>query len=99
MKIDKSPINENRSDQVSGTTHSAPAAGSSARIQTGVAGTSADKVELAGGQSLLAKAKEASPIVEAERMSRLSALMADGSYEPDPQVVSEALVQESEDRG
>lgn len=99
MKIDKSPINENRSEQVNGTTQNPPATGTGARIATGVAGTSADKVELAGGQSLLAKAKEASPIVEAERMSRLSALMADGSYEPDPQLVSEALVQESEDRG
>ncbi len=99
MKIDKGPINENRSEQLSGATQSQSVAGAGNRFAAEAAGGSSDKIELAGGQSLLAKAKEASPLVETERMSRLSALMADGSYEPDPQVVSEGLIQETEELG
>jgi anti-sigma28 factor (negative regulator of flagellin synthesis) len=99
VKIDKGPINENRSEQLSGATQNQSAAGASSRLAADAAGTSVDKIELAGGHSLLARAKEASPLVEAERMSRLSALMADGSYEPDPQIVSEGLIQETEELG
>lgn len=99
VKIEQSPIQENRAEQLTGAAQNPVGLGAGNRAAIETVGASGDKIELAGGQSLLTKAKEAGPMVDAKRLSQLTALIADGSYEPDPQHVSEGLLQETEEGG
>lgn len=99
MKVENGPVQNTNSGKVQTLT----SAGKSLTPRTdgGVesAGSLEDQISVGGQQQLLAKARAAGSIASPERLQQLSELVASGEYEPDPEVVSDALIKDLEQGG
>ncbi|WP_321470712.1 hypothetical protein [uncultured Paludibaculum sp.] len=99
MKVENGPLQNSSSGKVQTLTSTGKSL--TARTGSGVesTGSAIDQISVGGQQQLLAKAREAGSIASPERLQQLSELVASGQYSPDPEAVSEALINDLEQGG
>jgi len=99
MKVENGPLQNTSSGKVQTLTSSGKSL--TGRTETGVESTGSlvDQINVGGQQVLLAKAREAGPMASPARLQELSELVASGKYSPDPEAVSESIINDLEQGG
>ncbi|MBN9663367.1 MAG: flagellar biosynthesis anti-sigma factor FlgM [Acidobacteria bacterium] len=99
MKVENRQIQNTSSGKVQTLTSSGKSL--TGRTETGVESTGSlvDQINVGGQQVLLAKAREAGSMASPARLQELSELVASGNYSPDPEAVSESIINDLEQGG
>lgn len=99
MKVENRPLENASSGKVQTLTSTGKSLTAKANGSVESTGSLVDDVQIGGQQQLLAKAREAGSIASPDRLQQLSELVAAGQYQPDPEAVSESIINELEQGG
>lgn len=99
MKVENGPLQNSSSGKVQTLTSTGKSLTARSGSVAETTGSQVDQIQVGGQQVLLAKAREAGSIASPERLQQLSELVATGQYQPDPEAVSESIINDLEQGG